>query len=207
MSVYILDCETTGTSKSDQVIELAYLEVSTLHEEFNELAVMDLSKIDMFPNVVDVYQYLPTCPINPHAHAVHGITRAMLAGKPLSSSVEIPTPVTYIIGHNIQFDIRMLGQSNKKLISKLASIKTICTLDLARLLSKHFKLEYENHKLDTLLHHYYPEYSHLLIKDTHSAQGDVVKNLLVLLKLVSHLTNVQTWDDLYSMQENIKNIK
>jgi exodeoxyribonuclease X len=207
MTIYILDSETTGISKNDQVIELAYLKCNSLQHELTKYNKFDESKIEGIKGSVECTRYLPSCQINPHAHAVHGINRTMLIGKPLSSSLNLPNNIAYIIGHNISFDKRLLIQSNPKLAVQLEQVKYVCTLSLARLLSKHHGIRYENHQLDTLTKHYYPEYPQL-ITSTHSAKNDVIKNMLVLLKLVEHLPeSIDNWDKLFEMQENIKKVR
>jgi len=210
MSTYILDTETTGVSKTDQVIELATLQLGPLVEEISSLPeLIDFSTIENLHQCVEESRYLPTCPINPHAYAVHGISRPMLFGKPLSSSIKLPEDAIYFIGHNVKgFDKRLLGQSNLKLLQHLEDIRYICTLSLAKLISKHCGVYYEDHKLDTLTKHYYPDYAHILVTPLHSAKNDVVKNLLVLLKLVEHLPkNIDSWDRLFELQENIKKVR
>jgi exodeoxyribonuclease X len=212
MSVYILDCETTGINKSDQVIELAYYKCLPLEDEISYLN--NYTKDDLFNELLQsvsslIYkkQFLPSCPINSFAQAVHGIARIQLLDKLPSYTVDVPDNIQYIIGHNISFDKRLLLQSNPKLNLKLDKVKYICTLNLARLLTKHLNIIYTNHKLDTLIEHYYPNYIDYLITPSHNAKGDVLKNFLVVLQLIKHLPNIYTWEDLYYMQEKIKEVR
>ena len=206
MSTYILDTETTGISKSDQVIELAYLPCLQLEAELFTINDPELYIKDALAETY-TERFLPSCPINQHAHAVHGINRTDLIGKKSSQNIDLPDNIKYIVGHGVSFDKRLLAQSNTTLVNKLDDVRYICTLELARTISKNFKIEYDNHKLDTLVNHYYPDHAHKLVTPLHSASGDVVKNLLVLLKLVEHLRGVKTWDDLYDLQQDIKKVR
>lgn len=61
--------------------------------------------------------------------AVHHILEADIAGQPNFSDFELPTETTYIIGHNIDYDIRTIEQCGVD----TSKIKAICTLALARL--------------------------------------------------------------------------
>lgn len=193
MSILILDTETTGISKTDQVIELAYYEASTLENE------KDTRALNTLRDAISSYRYFPTVPINPHAYAVHGIGLTQLAKSPASTTLTLPKNIKYIVGHNISFDKRILLQSNPKLEAELKAAKYICTLSLAKTISKFAKTSYENHKLDTLAKHYYPEVESL-VTPLHSASNDVLKTLLVLLKLIDHTPNLKTWDDIYNFQ-------
>lgn len=91
----ILDTETTGLSGNDQVIEL--------------------SVIDMVGNVLIDQRLRPSCPINPGAGLVHGITAADLVDAPTWAEMEegfravlVGRPVLI---YNARFDVRLLMQT------------------------------------------------------------------------------------------------
>jgi DNA polymerase III epsilon subunit-like protein len=204
VKVIILDTETTGLTASDEVLELAYIEIDTLAVEQGTFYTdsFDFIKESINSNTA-VSRYRPVCAINPYAFAVHGIGLTDLVGKPNSSTIYLPKDITYMIGQNISYDKRMLGQTNPELLKQLDSIRYICTLTLARVIDKQMGIGYENHKLDTLVKHYFPEHSETLAPKLHSAGNDVLKTYLVLLKLVEHLPAIETWDELYSFQESM----
>ncbi len=204
MKVIILDSETTGIAKTDQVIELAYCSIGSLQcEQAGTQAVIYNTTKSVINSLTKVTRYRPSCSINPFAFAVHNIGLSELLNKPKSSTVDIPDDITYMIGQNISFDKRMLEQSNPELKDKLDSIKYICTMTLARIIDKQMKIGYENHKLDTLAKFYFPDQAEELAPAIHSAGNDVLKTYLVLLKLVEHLPAIETWDELYDFQESM----
>ncbi len=207
MKVLVLDSETTGTAKTDQVIELAYIELGSIAFSALQQSKKDfeLFRLNLLNNI-SRFQFKPTVPINPHAFEVHGIGLATLAGKPSSTTVTVPDH-EYMVGHVISFDKGKLIGSNPTLEDQLERTKYICTRDLAKALEKHLDLKYENHKLDTLVKHYYPAEYEVLVQSTHDAAGDVVKTILVLLALLEHIPNVTTWEELYNFQQSLKQVK
>jgi DNA polymerase III epsilon subunit-like protein len=193
--ILLLDCETTGVKNHPihghpQVIELAYIDLT-------EIKLSSLTEAMVWTLPVVEQRFRPSMAIHPEAYKIHGISSRDLENCPKSETLTLP-PIQYVLGHNIKYDKRCM---NKK------EIPEICTLDLAKTVSKNFNIKYDNHKLDTLVNHYYPDHAHKLVTPLHSASGDVVKNLLVLLKLVEHLRGIKTWDDLYDIQQDIKKVR
>jgi exodeoxyribonuclease X len=94
--VRVLDTETTGDGPTDQVCELAIVDVPGFRT-FNTLV-------------------RPTVPMNVEARAVHHITDEELATAPPAE--EIPYPFAnweIVAAHNITFDARLMKQSNMPL--------------------------------------------------------------------------------------------
>jgi exodeoxyribonuclease X len=187
MKILILDCETTGVSSSDQIIELAYVELLPL-PEFRSSSTP--YKQGTFFNE----RYFPSVPIHSKALEVHGITFKELLGKRKSDEVELPKDVTMLIGHNIQFDHRFLGKPE---------VKLICTLDLSRKMSKFLELDFPNHQLETLVQVLSPENT-LPTQKYHSAKNDILKNVIVLQKLLEKLPNISSWEELHEFQQSMK---
>lgn len=184
--VIIADSETTGVGSADQIIELAYVEL-------NEIPLFKQDK-PYKPETLYNERFLPSVPIHSKALEVHGITFKDLLGKRKSEEVELPKDVTIMIGHNIQFDHRMLGKPE---------VKLICTLDLAKKMSKFLGIEFPNHKLDTLVEVLCPE-KVTTQPEKHSAQGDILKNIIVLQELLKKLPNISSWDELWEFQQSMK---
>ena len=207
MNILVLDTETTGISKQDQVIELAYFEIS-LQSMIDDRGFKETEQyiVDLLKRTT-TQRYFPSCVMNPRAYEVHGIGLLDLMGKTKSKDLEIPKNVKYIIGHNISFDKRMIGQTNKDLINQLENIKYICTLTLAKTIQKHSNLKFQDNKLDTLVEFFFPDEAKLLLTEKHSANYDVVKTFLVFLRLVELLPNLKTWDDVYNFQTSLKKVK
>lgn len=125
-----LDTETTGLSSSrgGRVCELAILQVKggAIVENFQEL-------ID------------PQTPIEPGAYGVHGISDAMVAGKPsfraLAPRVSALLAGTVMVCHNAPFDESFLRAEFARAGSEMPAIPVLCTLKLAR---RHFSFERNN---------------------------------------------------------------
>lgn len=120
MNLIYLDTETTDID--GDVIELAWL--ADTGESFSQ-------------------RYAPQRPMALGAILVHGILPEDLLGQPPSSSVAsgLP-PCTYWIGHNIDFDWKVLGSP--------ATVRRICTLAIARALLP----DLDSHKLGALYLHF-----------------------------------------------------
>ena len=193
--VLIADCETTGVSGTDQVIELAYFPAPENIRDW----VADYISSDFDNYYVDtIYneRFKPSVPINPHAYKVHGIGKIHLLKCRPSTEAVIPTDTKYLIGHNIAFDYRMLGKPENLLL--------IDTLVIVRILRKLGMLTNDEmdgkDKLDVLVEHYYPTIASTLIKPLHSALDDCYKVVLLLAEILRLFPNVNTWDALYELQ-------
>ena len=114
MQAIILDTETH--TLNGQPIEIAYAPIQIQDGKIS----LDKSKI--FDQLYQVDE-----PISFAAMAVHHILESDLIDQPHYSSFELPAETTYIIGHNIDYDIRAL----EKCGVDTSKIKAICTLALA----------------------------------------------------------------------------
>lgn len=187
--VVILDVESTGLTAKDQVVELAYM---VLDNDITSLSCK--SKFNQ--------RYKPNAKMNPYAQAVHGIAFRELLTCPSTTKIELPE-ITYMIGHNIAFDVRLLRQSNSNLNKQLDNIKYICTKQLVLRIKKEFKIPFLNHKLDTLITYYYPDRLEELIPAKHEALSDCVKCFLIVQEVLKLLPGIDTWDKLYNLQETL----
>lgn len=185
--VIVVDTETSGIGKEDQVIEFAYVELKPI-PQFRDTTA---------PYIESTFfnkRYRPSVPIHPKAREVHGIDYKTLLGCDPSDSLEFPKDVTYMVAHNAQFDHRMLGKPE---------VKLICTLDLAKKMSKFLDIEFPNHKLDTLIEVLSPD-NVRNESGYHSASGDILKNIIVLQELLKKLPNISSWDELWEFQQSMK---
>ena len=202
--ILVLDTETTGVAKTDQVIELAYSCIKDL-DIFDRTLEVD-KVIWHIEGNKEVNRYRPTTSINPRAFEVHGIGLAKLLHHPKPDTISLPE-VSYIIGHNISFDARMIKQSNPTLGDKLDSAKYICTLDLSKKISKFSVTTIPKNKLDTLIEYFLPETSSRFNTKFHSAEGDIIKTTLVLHKLLHFLPAIKSYEELYTFLNNFKKVK
>lgn len=147
-------------------------ETASLQGGVAELAILT---IDHNLEVVDEFytRVNPERPIEPGAFAVHGISDLDVVDCPTLAQIKQLSAVDRAIGHNINFDLRMLSGHVKVQAS-------LCTLALARRYVKGTT----NHKLETLQHELsLPE------QKSHSALGDVYTTL-DLLRHILPLTGV-----------------
>lgn len=111
----ILDTETTGLSRTDEVIEIAAI---------NGLGAVLLD-----------CRIKPTVPINPHAEAVHGISASSLADAPAWSAIHTRflslIEGKTVIAFNAKFDLAMLQQSAYAHRRSIRFGKTDCAMQLA----------------------------------------------------------------------------
>jgi DNA polymerase III epsilon subunit-like protein len=153
MIYHILDTETA--SLRGGVCEIAWLKVDK-----------NLEILEEFVSLVD-----PECEIEQGAMQIHGIAQEDVYGKPTMSDIAKLLPKSInLIGHNCQFDYRM--------ITPVIEVDTqICTLNLARTFLK----TVTNHKLETL-----QKELELSVQDSHSALGDVKTCRELLLHLMKN---------------------
>ena len=92
-----LDIETTGITPSDQIIEIAIVD-------------------DKGETLVST-RVRPTCPVNPKALAVHGLSNDMLKNEPLFDEIEEQVIAAvqdkYVVMYSQDFDLRFLGDRVK----------------------------------------------------------------------------------------------
>ena len=129
MSAIILDTETHTID--GYPIEISHSPCSFEH---------GVLKVDHSHNF-DQYFSCPE-PISFGAMAVHHIIESDLVDCPSYDEFRLPAGVTYIIGHNIDYDLAALLKAGVN----CNHIKPICTLKLAR----HFYPNESSHKLGAL---------------------------------------------------------
>lgn len=97
MHLLIIDTETTGLTREDEIVEFAGL---LLHRSGSRL------------RHVRSYEGLrePGCPINPRAQAAHGLSMTKLRGQRLDMSTvsNLFTQADVVIAHNAAFDRRFV---------------------------------------------------------------------------------------------------
>lgn len=165
----VLDTETTGL-QNPSLIEAAYVYV-------DEYGIADESSLyDQ--------RFNPGAPSEWGAIGTHHIFDFELEGMPSPDTFELPSDVKYVIGHNVKFDLDVLGLADK-----------VITIDTYPLAKKAFP-ELDNHKQVTLfyyLNRFSPE--QLLaargqVAHAHSAGADV-------LMCAHNLQHIINWSEQY----------
>jgi exodeoxyribonuclease X len=180
MTALLFDTETTGFNEP-QVIEAAWLEL----ESPATLAVLGQFE----------QRYKPSKPIDLGAMAVHHITDEELAACAPSSTFALPPGVQYLIGHNVDFDWKVIGQP---------PIKRICTLALSR----HLFPDIDSHTQSAMVYHFGRARAKSMLKDAHSALADVRNCRHVLRRLIAALAQPEahafTWEELWQVSERAR---
>lgn len=194
MKPIIFDTETTGVDpEKDQIIEAAWLELPGMPFEF--AAVRQPSDFPSYCN-----RFRPTVPIGLGAQAVHHIIAADLKDCIGSDQFELPVNVSYLIGHNIDFDWRFAGQP---------ATPRICTLAISRYLFP----EKDSHTQSAMLYmigrqHSREAWARELLKNAHAALDDV-RNCAILLRYLLTAAMDQghacdTWEEVHALSETAR---
>lgn len=146
----VVDVETTGFSRNDELIELAILKAK-------------VSELEATIEVLDQYSGLrePGVPIQPKAQRVHGLTMADLAGRQLDlARVEtLLTAADFLVSHNAAFDRRFVAT----VVPQSTAKPWLCTMNGIDWLTKGFP----DKKLSQLLssHEIFPDAHHRALSD------------------------------------------
>lgn len=184
MQAIILDTETH--TLNGQPIEIAYAPV-----QINE-GKLTLDKTQIFDQLYSVDE-----PISYAAMAVHHILESELIDQPHYTTFTLPSDTTYIIGHNIDYDIRALEKCGVD--SK--NIKAICTLALARLVWP----DAEAHNISALIYMITKGSAKArdMIKKAHRADMDIILTANILMHEIHHL-KIKTIEELYEASEDAR---
>lgn len=171
MKAYILDTETTNTEDTAEIIEAAWIDQDS-GKEYCE-------------------RFLPAGPISFGAMAVHHIMLQDLSGCRASSEFAMPE-TEFIIGHNVDFDWRMIGSPD---------VKRICTLALCRYLWP----EIDSHKQGAMMYFLFGADAQEQVKLAHCALDDVRMCQQILHSCVGELIQrgicCDTWEDIWQASE------
>ena len=129
--------------------------------------------------------------------AVHHILESDLTDQPHYTSFKLPKETVYIIGHNIDYDIRAL----EKCGVETSNIKAICTLALARLVWP----DAEAHNISALIYMITKGSAKArdMIKKAHRADMDIILTANILMHEIHHL-KIQTIEELYTASEDAR---
>ncbi len=184
MQAIILDTETH--TLNGQPIEIAYAPIQISDHKIT------LDKSQLFDQLYSVDE-----PISFAAMAVHHILEADLEDKPHYTTFKLPEDTLYIIGHNIDYDIRAL----EKCGVDSTRIKAICTLALARLVWPNA----EAHNISALIYMISKgsEKAREMIRKAHRADMDIILTANILMHIVHHL-KINSIEELYAASEDAR---
>lgn len=183
-----LDTETTGLVRP-QPLSIAW---------FGLGALPSLKILSSFESLFDV-----TEPITFEAQKIHGISKKMLEGEVVWSSMEqlkIPASVEYLICHNADFDWN-------KVLHKPTGFKVICTMKLAKKLmpkeegcSMSPSGRFRSYKLVDLCSDVFPEKRDFIFSGAHGSSFDAKLTILLLGYMISNW-EIGSWEELWEMQK------
>lgn len=152
----ILDTETTGMSKNDEIVEMGI--------------------IDMKENVLYESTFRPQTKMNPFASRVNHITDESLKDAPLFADEwdRILSIINgnVILGHNIKFDVRLMKQTAARYNLTGARFKAVDTVAMMKR-----KIQRPSYSIDKLAQEFG------LGNEEHRAASDCLMTLEILRKL------------------------
>lgn len=181
MQSIILDTETHNLNGLP--IEIAYAPI-----DLNK-GKLTLDKTQIFDQLYQVNE-----PISYVSMAVHHILESDLIGQPVYTDFTLPENTVYIVGHNIDYDIKAIAKCGVN----VDQIKPICTLALARSVWP----DAEAHNISALI--YQISQGSLkareLLKGAHRADADIILTANILMHIIAHI-QVQDMESLYLASE------
>lgn len=133
----------------------------------------------------------PGKPISFGAMATHHIVDADVADMPPASEFRLPEGTTHLIGHNVDFDWRVIGEPD---------VKRICTLALARQMWP----EMDSHSLGACVYRVLrPDLAREALRSAHDARMDVSLCVSVLAAICA-ARQPANLDDLWRMSEQAR---
>ncbi|MGE0745257.1 MAG: 3'-5' exonuclease [Rhodospirillales bacterium] len=151
MRAIVIDTETTGLDDPVPV----------------EIAWADIDQMGNVKSDCVVRRFNPGRPISWGAMATHHIRDEDVSSEPPPSTFSLPDGTVYLIGHNIDFDWKVLGSPD---------VKRICTLALARTLWP----EMDSHTLGACTYRIRGAQARRDLRGAHSAATDILLAAAVL---------------------------
>ena len=182
MSALILDTETHDLN--GYPIEIAYAPCSF------EQGVLVINQGEVF----DEYFSCPE-PIALGALATHHILETDIAEKPSFDTFKMPQDVQYLIGHNIDYDIKAVQKCQPDF-----TVKGICTLALCRMVWPELP-----HTLSAMYYHVMDdlELARKHLRHAHNAKADIYFTGVILKTLVEQL-GIKDMNSLFIMSETAR---
>lgn len=181
MTAYIFDSETTGLNEP-HLIEAAWLKLK------------DISSLTVTADFLQ--RYKPGKPIELSALATSHILDEELDGCEPYNTFALPDDVEYLIGHNVDYDWRVIGEPD---------VKRICT----RALSSKLWPAADSHTQSAMIYLHYRTEAAGLLRNAHAALDDVKNCRLLLVKILDTLAvtlgrPVSDWEELWDISEDAR---
>ena len=178
--IIILDTETTGLIEPIEAIEVAWQEVV-----FEEQHVDKTTKCFL-------QRFKPSKPIEFGALATSHILLSELLDCEPSSSFKLPEDTEFLIGHNIDYDWKVLGKPN---------VKRICTKAMATYLIKNI----DSYSQGALIYCILGDVAKPLLKEAHNVKDDIDNCFILFDYLLSLIEeDVSTIELLWEFSERCR---
>ncbi|RLZ09333.1 3'-5' exonuclease [Acinetobacter sp. 2JN-4] len=184
MQAIILDTETH--TLNGLPIEIAYAPIEI------ENGKLSLDKKKIFDQLYQVGQ-----PISFAAMAVHHILESDLIDQPFYNTFQLPEQTTYIIGHNVDYDVTAIAKCGVD----TSKLKPICTLALARRVWE----DAEAHNISALIYLIAKgsDKAREMLKGAHRADADIILTANILMHII-HQLDIQNIEQLYLASEEAR---
>ena len=181
MTAYIFDSETTGLV-APQLVEAAWLKIGS---------IVGLPITEHF-----LQRYKPAKPIELGALATSHILDEELADCQPNDSFAMPEDTQYIIGHNVDYDWRVIGEPK---------VKRICTKALSSML---WPLA-DSHTQSAMIYLHFRNEASGLLRNAHAALDDVKNCRKLLGVIIDTLADrrgaaIESWEDLWVISEDAR---
>jgi len=181
MNAFIFDSETTGLN-DPHLIEAAWLQLK------------DVSSLLVTADFLQ--RYRPGKPIELSALATSHILDEELVDCQPHTDFSLPKDVVYLIGHNVDYDWRVIGEPD---------VKRICT----RALSSKLWPSADSHTQSAMIYLHYRSEATGLLRNAHAALDDVKNCRLLLVKVLDTLAAtlgrpVADWEELWQISEDAR---
>lgn len=175
MTAICFDTESTGI-ESPVLIEAAWIKIPD---------PANLSTAERF-----CQRFNPGKPISLGALATHHIMDEDLADCPPHTDFKLPDGIQYLVGYNIDYDWKVIGQPD---------IKRICVMALSRYLFPGL----DSYSQSAVLYHLERRRARELLKAAHSAEADVMNCLRIFWRLLNVLEpeERESWEALWKLSE------
>ncbi|MBP8005715.1 MAG: DUF3820 family protein [Acinetobacter sp.] len=184
MQAIILDTETH--TLNGLPIEIAYAPIEI------ENGKLSLDKKKIFDQLYQVGQSISFA-----AMAVHHILESDLIDQPFYNTFQLPEQTTYIIGHNVDYDVTAIAKCGVD----TSKLKPICTLALARRVWE----DAEAHNISALIYLIAKgsDKAREMLKGAHRADADIILTANILMHII-HQLDIQNIEQLYLASEEAR---
>jgi exodeoxyribonuclease X len=175
-SAIIFDSETTGLDKPE-IIETAWVAVDVA--------------ANVIPPGGQCNRWKPSKAIALGAMATHHVMDEDLAECPPASSFKLPDGVEYLIGHNVDFDWRAIGEP---------PVRRIDVLSMCRALWP----DADSHSQGAMLYLLERDHAREDLKRAHSAAADVMNCRKILSHVIAKAGPFETFEQLWQASERMR---